>query len=186
MSRTVPGMLRLATLLLVSACAPPPAAAAQSPASPAVPATPAAPALPAWISVDAPGKTVRLALDVQAADSSATISGFRSGRVQIVVPISWTVQWSWVNHDSSASHSLVVMAEREKLPLEGGRPALDNAWSRSVNTGLKPGQTDATTFLADQAGWYWMLCGVPGHAIAGEWIGLKVDRDATTVGVVLK
>jgi hypothetical protein len=81
---------------------------------------------------------------------------------------------------------MVVMVEREKLPLEGGRPSLDNAWSRAAGAGHKPGQKDNTTFVADQAGWYWMLCGVPGHAIAGEWIGLKVDRDATNVSVVRK
>lgn len=145
-------------------------------------------ALPSWITVDAPSKTVRLALEVQhpVGDSLVTINGFRQGGVQVVVPLNWTVQWSWVNGDSSASHSLVVMAEREKLPLEGGRPALDNAWSRSVTAGLKPGQKDNTTFTATDAGWYWMLCGVPSHAIAGEWIGLKIDREATTVSSVKK
>ncbi|HSB54990.1 MAG TPA: sulfocyanin-like copper-binding protein, partial [Gemmatimonadales bacterium] len=81
---------------------------------------------------------------------------------------------------------LVVMAEREKLPLEGGRPALDNAMSRAVVAGLAAGQRDLTTFTTDQPGWYWMLCGVPGHALRGEWIGLKVDREATLPSVVSK
>jgi hypothetical protein len=67
--------------------------------------------------------------------------------------------------------SLVLMAEREKLPLQGDRPALQNAMTRMVTAGLKAGQTDVTTFTADEAGWYWLLCGVPGHAISGEWIG---------------
>jgi hypothetical protein len=144
--------------------------------------------LPAWVSVDAPGKTVRLTLEAAhlPQDTLVGLNGERQGSVQVVVPLNWTVQWAWVNGDSSASHSLVVMVEREKLPLEGGRPSLDNAWSRAVTTGLKPGQQDNTTFTADQAGWYWMLCGVPGHAIAGEWIGLKIDRDATSVSVVKK
>ena len=78
------------------------------------------------------------------------------------------------------------MAEREKLPTKAAGPALENAMSRAVTTGLKPGQRDVTTFVADQAGWYWMLCGVPGHAIRGEWIGLKVDREAQGVEVVVK
>ncbi len=177
-------------LLLLTACAAPPQASAQMPAAPPVdlPAPPStAPAIPAWITVDDAGKTVRLNLEARvAADSTVSLNGYRAGGIQVVVPLNWTVQWNWVNGDSAGSHSLVVMAEREKLPLEGGRPALDNAWSRAVTTGLKPGQKDVTTFVADQAGWYWMLCGVPGHAIAGEWIGLKIDRDATTVTVVEK
>lgn len=144
--------------------------------------------LPAWMTVDSAGRTVTLALDAQAGgpDGIATLNGEHHGSIQVVVPLGWTVKWAWVNRDSLQRHSLVVMAEREKLPMEGGRPALDNAVSRAVTTGLKPGEKDLTTFQADQAGWYWMLCGVPDHAIRGEWIGLKVDRGATTPGVVRK
>lgn len=154
----------------------------------AVPARAQGAALPAWVAVDSAGRTVSLALEVLGAGAggSATIAGFDHGKVQVVVPVNWTVKWTWVNHDSAASHSLVVMAEREKLPLEGGRPALENAMTRAVTAGMKPNQRDVTTFTADQSGWYWLLCGVPGHAIAGEWIGLKVDREATGVSVNLK
>lgn len=141
--------------------------------------------LPAWVSVDSVGKTVSLSFEAMPGgpDGIATLNGHHHGDLQLVVPPNWTVKWTWVNHDSTASHSLVVMAEREKLPNEGGRPALENAMSRAVTTGLKVGQRDITTFVADQAGWYWMLCGIPGHAIRGEWIGLKVDREASGVTV---
>jgi hypothetical protein len=144
--------------------------------------------LPAWVTLDSAGRTVSLALEAtpRGPEGIASLNGYHHGDIQLVVPLGWTVKWTWVNRDSAASHSLVVMAEREKLPTEGGRPALENAMSRAVTTGLKPGQKDITTFSADQAGWYWMLCGVPGHAIRGEWIGLKVDREAKGVGVVEK
>jgi hypothetical protein len=142
---------------------------------------------PQWLTVDSASRTVILELKVDgAAGSPATISGYRQGGVQVVVPLGWTVRWKWINRDSTAAHSLVVMAEREKLPAEGGRPVFDNAMSRSVVAGLGPGKTDETTFTADQAGWYWMLCGVPGHALGGEWIGLKVDADAKAPGIVQK
>lgn len=143
---------------------------------------------PAWMAVDSAGKTVTLTLEATPGgpDGIATLSGNHHGGVQVVVPVNWTVRWIWANRDSAQSHSLVVMAEREKLPMEGGRPALDNAMSRAVTAGLKPGQRDLTTFLADQAGWYWILCGVPTHAIRGEWIGLKVDREAAMPSVVTR
>jgi uncharacterized cupredoxin-like copper-binding protein len=141
--------------------------------------------LPLWIVPDASAETVTLTLEVARPPGarSAQLSGEHDGSVQINVPLGWTVNWSWRNGDS-VPHSLVVVAEREKLPAEGGHPALENAMSRAVTTGIPPGKTDATTFVADQAGWYWMLCGVPGHALAGEWIGLRVDPAAT--GVSLK
>jgi uncharacterized cupredoxin-like copper-binding protein len=148
----------------------------------------AAQTLPDWIAVDSTGKSVTLTLLTTAGPDSGTglLNGHHNGDIQVVVPLGWTVRWSWKNADSSASHSLVVMAEREKLPLEGGRPALDNAMSRMVTAGLKPGQKDETTFVADQAGWYWLLCGVPGHALKGEWISLKIDREATSVAIKQK
>jgi sulfocyanin SoxE-like protein len=148
---------------------PAPALRAQAPAGP-----------PSWLVGDSAAKTVALTLEVTAPPgaTSALINGYRAGEAQIVVPLNWTVTWHWQSGDSTAPHSLVLMAERETLPLEGGRPALDNAMTRMVTAGLKPGQKDVTTFVADQAGWYWLLCGVPGHALAGEWVGVRVDPDA--------
>jgi hypothetical protein len=144
--------------------------------------------LPAWIAVDSGARTVTLTLAAERGgpDGIASLNGHHHGDIQLVVPLGWTVKWAWVNQDSAGSHSLVVMAEREKLPTEGGRPALENAMTRAVIAGLKPGQKDLTTFGADQAGWYWLLCGVPGHAIRGEWIGLKVDRAAAMPGMMWK
>jgi uncharacterized cupredoxin-like copper-binding protein len=143
--------------------------------------------LPPWLTVDAAAQTVTLALEVSrpAGAGAAVLNGEHDGSVQVVVPRGWTVQWRWKNADEAA-HSLVVMVEREKLPTEGGRPSFTNAMSRSVTAGLPAGGTDNTTFTADEAGWYWVLCGVPGHAIAGEWIGLKVDPAATGVSVKRK
>jgi hypothetical protein len=144
--------------------------------------------LPEWVAVDSAARTVTLRLEALPGgpDGIATLNGHHHGDVQLAVPLGWTVKWTWANRDSAQSHSLVVMVEREKLPAEGGQPSLENAMSRAVKTGLKPGQTDVTTFQADQAGWYWMLCGVPSHAIRGEWIGFKVDRTASVPALVPK
>ncbi|HEY8256109.1 MAG TPA: sulfocyanin-like copper-binding protein [Gemmatimonadales bacterium] len=155
----------------------------------AVEQTPSAsPETVSWLTSDSASKTVTLRLEVTrpTGSPSATINELRSGGAQVIVPLNWTVRWEWRSADSTASHSLVVMAEREKLPTEGGRPALDNAMTRMVTAGLPAGQADQTTFTADQAGWYWMLCGVPGHAIAGEYIGLRVSPEATVGEVKLK
>ena len=156
-----------------------------------VPATLPAQSVPTpapWVTVDSAARTVRLALEVTrpAGAPSAAINGYRDGGVQVVVPAGWTVAWDWRSADSTAPHSLVVMAEREKLPTEGGRPAFTNAMTRMLAAGLAAGQTDRTTFEPDQTGWYWLLCGVPGHALAGEWIGLKVDAEAKGAGVNVK
>jgi hypothetical protein len=139
---------------------------------------------PAWLVADTAGRTVTIALQVTPASGGpALINGRHNGALQIVVPLGWTVQWDWRSADSTSPHSLVVLTEREKLPLEGGREAFTNARTRAVTAGLPAGQVDRTTFTADEAGWYWLLCGVPGHAIAGEYLGLRVDPEAKTASV---
>jgi hypothetical protein len=143
---------------------------------------------PDWLVADTAAKAANLNLVVTAPPGapSALINGYRDGAIQVVVPLNWTVTWHWQSSDSTAPHSLVLVQEREKLPLQGDRPAIQNAMTRMVTVGLKAGQTDVTTFTADQAGWYWLLCGVPEHAIKGEWIGLRVDPDARTASITEK
>ena len=138
--------------------------------------------------VDSAAREVTLTLEVTSppGSPSALINGYRAGEARIVVPPGWTVKWDWRSADSTAPHSLVVMVQREKIPLEGGRASFSNAMTRMVSEGLRPGQSDQTTFVADEAGWYWMLCGVPGHAIKGEWLELRVDSEARQPRVVLK
>jgi sulfocyanin SoxE-like protein len=194
-----PGAGALMALAAVAACgsaqtAPAPAPAAAGPASARAPATgqaaksDSASETPSWLVVDSTAQTVTIALRVTPANGGgpALINGHHNGALQIVVPLNWTVQWDWRSADSTSPHSLVVMAEREKLPTEGGRAAFDNAMTRMATAGLKAGEGDRTTFTADQAGWYWLLCGVPGHAIAGEYLGLRVDPEAKTASVKAK
>jgi Sulfocyanin (SoxE) domain len=162
--------------------------AAQTPASVDSASQRSAPvdSAPPWLVTDPAAKTVTLALQVTRGPEGALINGHRRGELQVVVPLNWTVQWDWRNADSTAPHSLVVMVEREKLPIEGGRAAFTNAMSRSVTAGLPAGQGDRTTFSADEAGWYWLLCGVPSHALDGEYLGLRVDPEAKTASVKQK
>jgi hypothetical protein len=156
--------------------------------APTVAVSPPAASSPDWLVVDSASRTATLTLEVTAPASapSALINGYRAGEARIVLPLGWTVKWNWRNADSTSPHSLVVMVQREKIPLEGGRPSFSNAMTRMVTEGLPPGGTDQTTFVADEAGWYWLLCGVPSHALKGEWLELRVDPEAKSAGVTVK
>ncbi|MGH7499271.1 MAG: sulfocyanin-like copper-binding protein [Gemmatimonadales bacterium] len=179
MKRMLPTVGRVGGILL-SLCPVPTVARAQTAATPA--------GTVSWLTSDTAAHTVMLRLVVTRppGESSALINGYRAGSVQVIVPLNWTVTWEWKSLDSAATHSLVVMAEREKLPLEGGRSVFDNALTRMVTAGLSAGQVDQTTFTADQAGWYWMLCGVPSHALEGEYISLRVDPEAKSGSLKMK
>jgi uncharacterized cupredoxin-like copper-binding protein len=144
-------------------------------------AAPLAAQLPAWVHPDSIARSVTLDLVA----GHGTLSGASAGKLQVVVPKDWTVKLEWRNDDSTA-HSFIVQLEREKLPERAGEPAFQYAYSRTPVAGIAPGRTDRTQFVVDQAGWYWILCGVPGHAILGEYISLKVDAAATSVSIVAK
>lgn len=141
-----------------------------------------------WLVVDSANRTATISLQVTSAPgaASALLNGYRAGEARVIVPRGWTVKWNWRNADSASPHSLAVMTQREKIPLEGGRPAFINAMTRMLTGGLPAGQTDQTTFEADEGGWFWVLCGVPEHALKGEWLELRVDPEATTARVEIK
>ena len=181
-------------LAAVLACARRPAEAVPLAADTARPTADTAPSLAAssaptdsfpWLVVDSAARTASLDLVVtrKPGAPSAMINGYRAGETRIIVPLGWTVKWNWRSADSTAPHSLVVMVQREKIPLEGGRASFSNAMTRMVTEGLRAGQSDQSTFVAEEAGWYWMMCGVPGHALEGEWLELRVDPEANTAGV---
>ena len=189
-------MTRLLLLTALVACSPKPGAVAAAPpastpdtAQPvaAPTSTPAADSFP-WLGVDSAARTATLKLTVTTKPGapSALLNGYRAGKARIIIPLGWTVQWDWRSADSAAPHSLVVMVQREKIPLEGGRPSFSNAMTRMVTEGLRPGQADQSTFMAEEAGWYWMMCGVPGHGLNGEWLELRVDPQAKTARAELK
>ena len=152
------------------------------------PASSTAPDSFPWLVVASAERVATLELEVTAPTgaASALINSYRAGGARIVVPLGWTVKWNWRSADATANHSLVVMVQREKIPLEGGRAAFSNAMTRLVTEGLLAGQTDQSTFVAEEAGWYWMLCGVPGHALNGEWLELRVDSEARLPSVVVR
>ena len=166
----------------------PPAVAASGPVSPAPGDSSVASDSSSWLQVDSAGRTASLNMLVtrKPGAPSALINGFRAGEARIIIPVGWTVKWNWRSTDSTAPHSLVVMVQREKVPLEGGRPSFSNAMTRMVTEGLRPGEIDQSTFEAEEAGWYWMMCGVPSHALEGEWLELRVDPEANTARVEIK
>jgi hypothetical protein len=141
-----------------------------------------------WVISDSTMKSAILTLEVTrpSGSASALLSGYRAGQARIIVPLGWTTRWNWRNADPASPHSLVLMIQREKIPLEAGRPAFSNAMTRSATAGLPPGGMDQTTFEAEEAGWYWLLCGVPSHALEGEWLELRVDPEARQARLEIK
>jgi sulfocyanin len=132
-----------------------------------------------FLSYDPAAKTV--SLDVFAAHGSVNgglnFNGASNGGSTIIVPVGWTVRWSFKNEDA-IPHSAIVLANKMPFPAQPQDPAIPRAYTSDVTAGLPTNGTDQTTFKASPAGQYLLACGVPGHAPSGMWIRFDVSADA--------
>jgi sulfocyanin len=139
---------------------------------------------PSWMTVDAGSQTVEFKIVAAQtnANSSLNFNGYAKGDMTLVVPVGWHVKIDFSNNDSSVPHSLVVMAVQKSLPIEVNekQAAFDGASTNSPVSGIVAGKTLNFEFTANKAGKYWLICGVPGHAVQGMWDYLEVSSSANS------
>jgi sulfocyanin len=134
------------------------------------------------LSYDAATKTVTFALVAGAPGSTSgpfNFNGYTSGAGTLVVPAGAKVVMNFVNEDGTP-HSAIVIQGDGPLPNIAGDPAIPGAYTRDVTQGLAQFGKDVLKFSAPATGTYRIICGVPGHALSGMWIWLKVDPAAKT------
>jgi len=132
-----------------------------------------------WLKYDATTKTVTFALTagVPGGGGPFNFNGYTSGTAALVVPAGSKVVITFVNQDGTP-HSAVVIGGNGPLPNGDGDAAIPGAYSRDVTQGLAQGGKDVLRFTAPASGTYRIICGVPGHALSGMWIWLKIDPAA--------
>lgn len=116
------------------------------------------------------------------ANSAWNFDGYHHGGATVVVPTGWRVEATYQTLDANVPHSAAVVETREEIPSSGDgvRVAFPGASTPSFTTGLTSNRDPVQfAFRADEAGRYWIFCGVPGHAAGGMWIWLEVS-DATS------
>jgi len=104
---------------------------------------------------------------------------FTNGGGTLTVPPGSTNVWNFLQNDGTP-HSGEVASGSGPLPNSGGDPAIPRAYTNKVVEGMAQGETDVIRFTAPDTGSYRIICGVPGHALSGMWIWLKIDPAAKT------
>jgi hypothetical protein len=155
-----------------------PVTQAEQPATPSekpadAPAPAAAPQGDEWVTYDAASNTVTFKLEA----GPFSFNGFTSGGATLTVPPKSTVVMNFVQSDGTP-HSAEVASGEGPLPNAGGDPAIPRAYTNKVVEGLPQGGKDVIRFTAPASGSYRIICGVPGHALSGMWLWLKVDPTA--------
>lgn len=115
------------------------------------------------------------------ANSAWNFDGYYRGNATVVVPLGWRVEATYQTLDANVPHSAAVVETLEEIPNSGSdvRIAFRGASTPSFTGGLSSTRDPVTfRFRADEAGRYWIFCGVPGHARGGMWIWFEVSETA--------
>jgi plastocyanin len=128
-----------------------------------------------WVAWDPATKTVTFRLVAGPFDWN----GYTSGGATLTVPSGSTNVFNF-EQDDGTPHSAEVSTGTGAVPNSGGDPAIARAYTNKVVEGLPQGAKDVIRFTAPDTGTFRIICGVPGHALSGMWIWLKVDPAATT------
>src|SRR6184192_4491977 len=105
---------------------------------------------PAWLSVDAPAKSVRFQLiaGLTGLNGALNFNGFRDGSLTLVVPVGWQTEIDFRNHDGMLPHSAQVIAPQTPLPTQPVGPAIPRAFTFKLVEGLPSEATDIMRFAA--------------------------------------
>jgi plastocyanin len=128
-----------------------------------------------YVSYDAATKTVTFHLVA----GPFLFNGFGNGGATLTVPPGSNNVWNFEQADGTP-HSAEVASGTGPLPNAAGDPAIPRAYTNKAVEGLPQGATDVLRFTAPDTGSYRIICGVPGHALSGMWIWLKIDPAAKT------
>ncbi|GMA52273.1 hypothetical protein GCM10025857_36300 [Alicyclobacillus contaminans] len=140
-----------------------------------------APQTAAWYALDKAPKTLDLSITSNNGDNPMNFNGYSKGALKITVPVGWTLKVTYTNQQTTAhSVGFVPFSERES-PNGSFTPAFRGSTGPAdkFQAGVPENQPYSFSFVADKAGQYAMVCGIPGHAAGGMWDEFDVDAKAS-------
>jgi len=143
--------------------------------------------LPDWMQVNDSDQTVEM--EVIAARTSANsnwnFNGYANGNATITVPQGYEVTIEFSNEDPAVAHSLGIDDRPNGWPatFSDPQPVFGGGISSnptSMSQATMPGESETVTFTTSEAGEFYMVCYIPGHAVAGMWIHFHVSSDGSS------
>lgn len=117
------------------------------------------------------------------ASGGFAFNGYQRGGMTITVPAGWQVLVHFANADTT-NHSLAVLASGAHTQVAPpSSPAFAGATTPNFAAGIAKGPQQTFSFEASKPGTYELICGVPGHAISGQWDALVVSATAQAPSV---
>jgi len=145
--------------------------------------------LPGWITPKPQSRLVVLSLDAGIGEENGGLNynGQHDGSARILVPVGWTVVVRMRNADSRVPHSALItrVYRQEEMPdrLNPHDSAFPGASTPVPFTGTAAGGYGEFTFVAKEAGHYFVACGVHTHMQAGMWLRFDIEDGRSDVDV---
>jgi len=142
---------------------------------------------PAWVTTSGTVVHLNIIAGWNNANAGFNFNGGAHGQLVVTVPLGDKVMATYQN--KQGFHDVVIIPYQATVPGESLPPAFAGAASPRPQFG--PGGPPATgkpqtfSFVASKAGKYMMICGVPGHALAGMWDTFVVSSTAKVASVTM-
>jgi len=138
------------------------------------------------MTVNKPAKKVTIAIAAGATgdNNGFNFNGYSKGAATYTVPTGWTVTLKFSNK-ASIPHSVALATSHS------ASPTLAKINGKTVSSpnptnGTTQGTTENIIFKSTSSGHYYLVCDVPGHAVAGMWDNFVVSSSAKTPSVKVK
>ncbi|AKA74994.1 sulfocyanin [Saccharolobus solfataricus] len=130
-------------------------------------------------------KTVFIYLTVTVTGPSFNYNGTAYGQMKLYVPAGWNVMIILTN-DQSIPHNANIVLNETPIPNNSNISAdgkillyVGDSPSNFMSNGVQPGQTVIGMLDNISAGYYWIACGIYGHAESGMWADLIVSSSVS-------
>jgi plastocyanin len=133
-----------------------------------------------YVSSNASTKTATITVDAAqgAAGGGLNFNGAVKGAKSFTVPAGWNVVMKFKNMGSFGHSAAVVKGSTPPASVTEKTAAFPGAYTKMLMQGLGMNAADSVKFKASTAGSYLIVCGVPGHALGGQYLGLKIVAGA--------
>ncbi|WP_246742692.1 sulfocyanin-like copper-binding protein [Microvirga splendida] len=113
-------------------------------------------------------------------------NGYYSGNITLMVPTGWSVRIAFTNGSANFRHSLMVTRVYAQSEMPVTLQLEDAMWSAYTDPPerIHPKERAQLSFVAQQAGSYFLACARQTHLMDGHWIGFEV-RDGLEQAVAI-
>lgn len=133
-----------------------------------------------YVTSTAASKTATIVVDASQGNvgGGLNFNGVQKAAKSFTIPAGWNVVMRFKNLGPIGHSAVVVKGSTPPVSVTEKSAAFPGATTTMVMQGLGQNMTDTVKFKASTAGDYLIVCGVPGHALGGQYLGLKVVAGA--------